>query len=185
MKLIIGLGNPGKKYENTRHNVGFDVVSELARRVSHESPRVRFEGLTVEGQSAGQRLLLLWPHTYMNLSGRSVAAAMNFYKLSPGKALVVCDEFQLLLGKLRVRARGSSGGQKGLENVIQHLGTEEVCRLRVGVGPVPERWDPANFVLGKFSTQERETMDVTIATAADAIECWVAHGTEETMNQFN
>jgi PTH1 family peptidyl-tRNA hydrolase len=130
-------------------------------------------------------VLLLWPLTLMNRSGQSVAAAMSFYQLPLAELLVVCDDFNLPLGKLRFRGQGTAGGQKGLDDIIQRLGSEEFARLRIGIGPVPERWDPADFVLSRFTASERAVMDDAVAQAADAAECWVMEGIEVAMNKFN
>jgi PTH1 family peptidyl-tRNA hydrolase len=185
MKLIVGLGNVGRKYEQTRHNVGFDVLDQLAARFGDAAARDKFAGQAMDAVVAGQRVLLLWPHTLMNRSGRSVRPAMDFYKLEPAELLVVCDDFNLSLGALRFRGRGSSGGNNGLEDVIARLGTDEFSRLRIGIGPVPDDWDAADFVLGRFRAAERKAMDAAIARAADGVECWATKGIEESMNQFN
>ena len=185
MKLVVGLGNPGRKYEGTRHNVGFTVVDELARRHRAAPPKTNFQGAITEAQVNGQRTLLLWPHTFMNLSGTSVLAARDFYKLEVADLLVVCDDFNLPLGKLRFRSEGSSGGQNGLADVIDRLGTEGVPRLRIGVGPVPASWDPADFVLSKFTKEELPTVELTLVRAADAIEDWVGRDIATCMNKYN
>jgi PTH1 family peptidyl-tRNA hydrolase len=185
MKLIVGLGNPGKRYEKTRHNVGFEVLDALAVRNGAAPSREKFDGLVADATLAGQRALLLWPQTLMNRSGASVAAAAGFYQLPLGDVLVVCDDFNLPLGKLRIRSQGSAGGQKGLDDIIGRLGSEEVARLRIGIGPVPQEWDPADFVLSRFSAAERKEIDDAVARAADGVECWVADGIEVAMNRFN
>src|SRR5205085_559716 len=146
MKLIVGLGNVGKKYEKTRHNIGFDVLEALVARNAGGSFKEKFDGRLMDGMIAGERSLLLWPYTLMNRSGRSVSAATEFYQLLPADLLVVCDDFNLPLGKLRFRSQGSAGGQKGLEDIINRLGTDAFSRLRIGIGPVPDSWDPADFV---------------------------------------
>src|SRR5688572_30356880 len=150
MKLIVGLGNPGDKYKETRHNVGFEVTSRLAARFGASPPRARFQGETVEANIAGQKVLLLTPLTYMNLSGASVLAARDFYKIELQDILIVCDDFNLPLGKLRLRARGSAGGQNGLADILRRLGTEDLPRLRIGIGSPPPGRDPAGYVLGRF-----------------------------------
>jgi peptidyl-tRNA hydrolase, PTH1 family len=185
MKLIVGLGNPGRRYEKTRHNVGFDLLDVLARRWSDGTAKDRFEGRLAEATTAGERLLLLWPHTWMNRSGASVQPALDYYRLTPDDLLVVCDDFNLPLGKLRFRSQGSAGGQKGLDDIIRRLGTQAFSRLRLGIGPVPEGWDPADFVLGKFTTAEREEISSAITQAADGVECWITEGIAVAMNQFN
>jgi PTH1 family peptidyl-tRNA hydrolase len=185
MKIVVGLGNPGKRYEKTRHNVGFDVLEELARRHAADSPRVKFDGLITEIAIAGSQAILLWPQTFMNRSGSSVARLMNFYKTAIEDLLIICDDFNLPLGSLRCRPKGSSGGQRGLEDVIARLGGEDFARLRIGVGPVPAEWEPADFVLGRFDKAERPQIDESIALAAEGVECWATSGIDETMNRFN
>lgn len=185
MKLVVGLGNTGRKYEGTRHNIGFMVVAELLKRQPAAVVKKVFDGEAADVVLSGERLLLLQPHTLMNRSGRSVLAARDFYKIPNEDLLVVCDDFHLPLGKLRFRRSGSSGGQKGLADIIQRLGGEEAPRLRLGIGPVPDRWDPADFVLGKFSQDERRLVEETVVRAADAVEDWAAHGIQTCMNQYN
>ncbi len=185
MKLVVGLGNPGRKYQGTRHNVGFDVVTELARRYARSVLKKKFQGEVVEVESRGEKLLLLCPHTFMNLSGTSVLEARDFYKIANPDVLVVCDDFQLPLTKVRLREKGSAGGQKGLADVIRRLGTDVVPRLRIGVGEMPAGWDPADFVLGKFTKDQRAEIAVTIAQAADAVEVWAASGIATAMNRYN
>jgi PTH1 family peptidyl-tRNA hydrolase len=183
-RLVVGLGNPGKRYENTRHNVGFDVVAELARRHSATRPRAKFQGELSEAIINGRRTLLLCPLTFMNRSGASVQPARDFYKLDAADVLVVCDDFALPLAKLRFRPSGSSGGQKGLNDIIQRLGTD-LPRLRLGIGPLPENWDVADFVLSKFKSDDRQTIDQAVARAADGVADWVSHDIQYCMNQYN
>jgi PTH1 family peptidyl-tRNA hydrolase len=185
MKLIVGLGNPGSKYADTRHNVGFHVNAELARRHGTSSPRVRFQGEVVEGRIESEPCLLLCPHTYMNNSGRSVLEARDFYKIEHSDLLIVCDDFNLPLARLRIRAQGSAGGQKGLEDIIRRLGSDDVPRLRIGIGPVSEGWDPADFVLGRFKKEDLPFMNQAVLEAADAVAVWVRDGIQKCMNQFN
>lgn len=185
LKLIVGLGNPGRQYKGTRHNVGFEVLAELARRFGGGSPRIRFEGELVEGAISGHRVLLLCPHTYMNRSGYSVQQARDFYKLQEADVLVVCDDLNLPLAKLRLRSKGSAGGQKGLEDIIRRLGTEEVPRLRIGIGFPPPGWDPKDYVLGKFIRDERDEIERCLTRAADAAASWVSEGLAKAMNQYN
>lgn len=185
MKLIVGLGNPGAKYERTRHNVGFEVIERLVRETGATSPRSKFDGQVWECPLEGQRSLLLAPQTFMNRSGSSVSKAVSFYQIPADDVLVVCDDFNLALGRLRLRGAGSDGGQNGLADVIRSLGTEKVPRLRIGIGPVPERWNPVDFVLGKFTPVERSEVDLQVARAADAVRMWVTHGVVATANRFN
>lgn len=185
MKVVVGLGNPGRKYEDTRHNVGFRVAAELARRHGQGTPRAKFQGEVIEGSCEQSKLLVLCPSTYMNRSGASVLAARDFYKLELEDFLIVCDDFNLPLAKLRVRSKGSSGGQKGLDDVIRRLGSNELPRLRIGVGQPPAQWDVADYVLSKFTNEERDEIDDAIKRAADAAECWIREGIDPCMNQYN
>lgn len=185
MKLIVGLGNIGRRYEKTRHNIGFEVLEALAARSPGASVKEKFDGRVMDATIVGERVLLLWPYTLMNRSGQSVSAAADFYQILPAELLVVCDDFNLPLGKLRFRGQGSAGGQKGLEDIIKRRGSEEFSRLRIGIGPVPDSWDAADFVLGRFGASERPAIDETIDRAVDAVECWVAEGIEVGMSRFN
>ena len=185
MKLIVGLGNRGRKYDQTRHNVGFEVLDRLAERFGDGRAKDKFSGQLMEASIAGGRVLLLWPHTFMNRSGESVGPALEFYKLELVDLLVVCDDFNLPLGKLRFRRDGSAGGQNGLADVIRRLGTEEFSRLRLGIGPVPENWDAVDFVLGKFAKAERDSVAEIVVRAADGAECWVTEGIAAAMNRYN
>ncbi len=185
MKLIVGLGNIGRNYEKTRHNIGFEVLEALAARSPGASAKEKFDGRLMDATIAGERSLLLWPHTLMNRSGRSVRAAADFYQLLPTDMLVICDDFNLPLGKLRLRTSGSAGGQKGLDDIINRFGTDAFSRLRVGIGPVPDAWDAADFVLGKFGSSDRVIVDESIDRAVDAVECWIENGIAIAMNRFN
>jgi PTH1 family peptidyl-tRNA hydrolase len=185
MKLIVGLGNPGRKYESTRHNVGFEVLHAVAKRCAAEAAKDKFDGRLAAAAIGSERVLLLWPLTLMNRSGQSVLGAVSFYQLPLADVLVVCDDFNLPLGTLRFRSQGSAGGQKGLQDIIERLGTEQFSRLRLGIGPVPDAWDPADFVLSRFPADERSLIDETIKRAADGVECWVAEGIDASMNRFN
>lgn len=184
MKLVVGLGNPGSKYQNTRHNVGFMVASLLAQQAGGK-PRNRFEADTLELELGGERVLLVCPLTYMNLSGKSVLAARDFYKIDNDSILVVCDDFHLPLGRLRLRPSGSAGGQKGLQNILQRLGTQQIPRLRMGIGPVPSGWNPPDFVLGKFTKDQKDEVELMVAQAADAVGLWCRQGIEAAMNRYN
>jgi PTH1 family peptidyl-tRNA hydrolase len=185
MKIVVGLGNPGHAYVGTRHNVGFDVLEVLAARCGSPQRRARFQGEVAQVSLRGQAALLVWPLTWMNLSGSSVLAARDFYKVPEADILVVCDDFQLPLGTLRIRGKGSGGGQNGLSDVIRRLGSEAVPRLRVGIGPVPPGWKPHDFVLGRFSKEELADLETTLEKAAKAVEEWGAVGIEAAMNRYN
>lgn len=185
MKLVVGLGNPGRRYEHTRHNVGYAVVAELARQAGTTRTRRRFHGEVVEAEVGGVRALLLCPTTYMNRSGQSVAEARDYFKLPLEDMLVICDDLNLPLGKLRFRAGGSSGGHKGLEDIIRHLGSERFARLRIGIGQVPEGWDAADYVLARFAEGEKACIQQSIARAADAVADWACRGIDYCMNRYN
>jgi len=185
MKLVVGLGNPGKKYEGTRHNIGFEALAAIARHFHAGDRRGKFEGDWAEAQIANQRVGLLWPLTYMNLSGNAVLAARSFYKIDDGDVLIICDDLSLPLAKLRFRAKGSSGGQKGLEDILRRLGSEQISRLRLGIDPVPPGWDAADFVLAKFTRDERAAVDQALGTVVAAVGDWVSQGTAFCMNKYN
>jgi PTH1 family peptidyl-tRNA hydrolase len=185
MKLIIGLGNPGRKYQGTRHNVGYLTLAELARQFAVGRPKAKFHGEVLDADLAGQRALLLSPMTYMNNSGASVQAAQDFYKLPLEDLLVVSDDLNLPLGTLRIRPDGSAGGQKGLADIIRSLGTEQFPRLRIGIGSPPEGWDAADYVLGMFTREELPEVEKAVARAADAAVDWARKGIQYSMNQYN
>ncbi len=181
----MGLGNPGRGYEGTRHNVGFDVLEILAKRAGTPVRRSRFQGETAQATLRGCPVLLLWPLTWMNLSGTSVLAARDFYKIDESDILVICDDFQLPTDTIRLRPSGSAGGQNGLADVLARLGGSSIPRLRVGIGPMPAGWKSADFVLGKFGKSEREAVDCLLERAADAAEEWLALGIQAAMNRYN
>lgn len=183
MRIIVGLGNPGREYEESRHNVGWRVVDELGRRWNIDLTRERFDGVFGDGQIHGQRAGLLKPLTYMNRSGRSALTAVRFFKIEADAFMVVTDDFALPLGRLRVRPQGSAGGHNGLQDLIDRLGTNEFSRLRVGIGSPDGGHVP--HVLGRFAPAERETVERMVERAADAVECWVTDGVEACMNRFN
>jgi PTH1 family peptidyl-tRNA hydrolase len=184
MKLIVGLGNPGPKYAGTRHNIGFEVLDYLAAGPGCSAFREKFEAFVAEMKEGDETVLLMKPLTFMNLSGRAVRAAIDFYKLTVEQVLVVCDDFNLPLGKLRLRAKGSHGGQNGLRNIQEQLGTDGYARLRIGVGE-PVVGDAVDHVLSKFKPGERKAIEEAVATAAQAALVWLRQGTEAAMNRFN
>lgn len=186
MKLVVGLGNPGRQYAETRHNVGFRVVDEVARRAGATIDRFDkdFESLIAEAPVAAQRVLLAKPQTFMNLSGKAVAAIRRFYKVEFGDLLIVSDDLDLEPGQIRLRPAGSAGGQKGLGDILAKLGTLEVPRMRMGIGKV-HRSATVEYVLGRFAPAEREIMDHAIVIGADAVECWVRDGMTAAMNRYN
>ncbi len=185
MKLVVGLGNPGRKYQGTRHNIGYAILAELARNSAPSSPKHKFHGEAVEADIGGQKALLLSPLTYMNESGLSVAEAKTFYKIPDEDLLVLCDDLNLPLGKLRIRPQGSSGGQKGLDDIIRRLGSDNFPRLRMGIGTPPQGCDWADFVLSKFSPDEIPEIEQAVRRAAEAVAAWARDGIESCMNQYN
>jgi PTH1 family peptidyl-tRNA hydrolase len=186
VKLIAGLGNPGRRYAGTRHNLGYAVIEELARRWSVDVSRyeAKFEGQLGEAQVAGERVWLLMPTTYMNLSGRSVGAVARFYKLEPAEILVICDDLDLPVGALRLRPHGSAGGQRGLTDVLRNLSTDEVPRMRLGIGKV-HRSATVEYVTSRFEPDEVPLAEQAVRTAAEAADCWVRRGVEAAMNEYN
>ena len=185
MKLVVGLGNPDRKYKKTRHNVGFRVLQEVAKNYAVGKPKAKFQGELVEAKIGSEKLLLLCPHTYMNNSGNSVQPACDFYKLKMDELLVVCDDFNFSFGILRFRAKGSAGGQKGLADIIRRLGSDRFSRLRVGIGSPPEHYDVADFVLSQFTKSEAPEIEETIGRSCEAVASWARHGIEYSMNQYN
>ena len=198
MKLIVGLGNPGREYVGTRHNIGFDVLDALAKRLGwifgegdfERLGRNNFDGLTMDGvmslQSGGtEKLLLLKPMTYMNLSGKSIQAAMAFHKLTPAEIMVVLDDVALPVGKLRIRSSGSSGGHNGLRDIERLLGTMQYPRLRVGIDAPPPRVPQKDYVLQRFTAEQRKVLEPAIGRAAEALAHWVENGISPAMNRFN
>jgi PTH1 family peptidyl-tRNA hydrolase len=185
MKLVVGLGNPGRKYQGTRHNIGYAILAELAKKYGASSPKHKFHGEVMEAEIGGQKALLLSPLTYMNISGLSVSEAKAFYKIPNEEMLVLCDDLNLPLGKLRIRTQGSSGGQKGLDDIIRRLGSENFPRLRMGVGSPPATCDWADFVLSKFFVEEIPQIEQAVRRTVEAVTAWARDGIESCMNQFN
>ena len=184
--LIVGLGNPGKKYENTRHNTGFMAVDLLADRCNIRIDRIKFKGLCGEAQISGHKVLLLKPSTYMNLSGQSVQEAMAFYKLPPEKTIILFDDISLAPGRMRIRKKGSDGGHNGMKNIIYLAGKDTFPRIKIGVGAKPNPgWDLADWVLSTFSQEERKELEKALEHAADSVELMVAGKTDEAMNRYN
>lgn len=184
--LIVGLGNPGDKYENTRHNAGFLVIDELANRKNIPVQRLKYHALTNATQIGEQKVLLMKPTTYMNLSGLAVGEAARFYKLSPERVLVISDDVSLSPGKLRIRRSGSAGGHNGLKDIIKHLGSDQFPRLKVGVGGKPHPdYDMADWVLGKLTGPDKKAFDEAVARAADGVETLLCQGIDAAMSRFN
>ena len=185
MILIAGLGNPGKEYENTRHNAGFLVLDTLAQKLGANLSERKHRALCGKAVIGGQKVILLKPQTYMNSSGESIRAAADYYKVPPEDILVVYDDISLAPGQLRIRAKGSAGGHNGIKSIIAHLGTQEFPRVKVGIGEKPPRMDLADYVLGHFSSGEKKIMEEAAKEAADAICEIVNVGIEQAMNDHN
>ncbi len=183
--MVVGLGNPGAKYAWTRHNIGFECLNLVHRNLGSPSFQTKFEGQFCRVRIGEQDVCLVWPLTYMNLSGRCVSQFARFYRIEPENILVVCDDLSLPLGKLRIRKSGSSGGQKGLDDILRSLGTQDVPRLRIGIDPTPPRWETADYVLSRFSTTEKEVAETALTRASAAISSWLNHGVDVAMNEFN
>jgi peptidyl-tRNA hydrolase, PTH1 family len=186
MKLIAGLGNPGIQYAQTRHNAGFHAVDVLAERAGWPWASSRERALVAQGVSGGEKIVLVKPQTYMNDSGVSVGALMRFFKLPLSDLLVICDDLDLPNGRVRLRERGSAGGQRGMESIIAHVGGNAFARLRVGIGrPADSRHAIIDYVLGIPPMEEREVLAEAEARAAEAALVWALHGPQEVMNRFN
>ena len=190
-RLIVGLGNPGAKYDRTRHNIGFEIVDALAKSFPGVAlaENKRFQGIAGEFRSAGERVVLLKPTTYMNKSGQAVRAVLDWYKLEPGEVLVVYDDMDLPTGKLRMRLSGGAGGHNGMKSIISHLGTKAFPRLRVGIGATDKSGDRdgavVSHVLGRFAPADRKVVDAVIPMAVDAIDLSLRKGVERSMNLYN
>jgi len=182
--MIVGLGNPGRRYRGTRHNLGFAVIEELVQRLGVRKGRHLFEADVAEWSGSRDKVLLVRPLTYMNLSGRSVAPLVRYYQIALADLLVICDDLHLPVGQLRVRRRGSAGGHKGLLSIEQALGSSDYPRLRIGIGS-PGTRDPVAFVLDRFSEEELPVIQGAVARAADAARVWAEEGIEAAMNRFN
>ena len=198
MRLVVGLGNPGNEFVATRHNIGWEAVDELARRLGwigkkeefNRLAKSKFDGLVLDGSvsihsGASEKVLLLKPTTYMNDSGRSVQAAMAFYQLSPAEVIVVLDDLALPCGKIRIRSGGSSGGHNGLKDIERAIGTDQYPRLRIGIDPAPPRVSGRDYVLGRFSDEQRRAVQPAMQRSAEAILTWIEKGIEAAMNVHN
>ena len=183
MKLIVGLGNPGKKYEHTRHNMGFDVVDLFGELAQIDIDKESFKGLVGRGKVFDEDIFLLKPQTYMNLSGESVREIVNYFKISVEDIIVVFDDMALEPGKIRLRLSGSSGGHKGMQNIIENLGTQDIKRIRVGIGE--PQYDTIDYVLSKPSKEERELINEAIVDAANAIKDILKHNFDIAMSKYN
>jgi PTH1 family peptidyl-tRNA hydrolase len=185
MKLIVGLGNPGQRYDATRHNAGWRVAEVLASRMGAGPWRGKLDAAVADTRLADEKVVLARPLTIMNNSGQSVRKLMDFWQLEPGDLLVVSDDLAIEAGRIRLRGEGSAGGHNGLASIIAHLGHEWFARLRVGIGPGPAPERQADFVLSEFTAQERPLIAEAVERAADAAECWITKGLPEAMNRFN
>ena len=184
--LIVGLGNMGDKYEGTRHNVGFEVLDALAETARVPVQKLKFRALTNTAEIGGVKALLMKPVTFMNLSGEAVGPAAAFYKVPAQRVLVIADDVSLPVGKLRLRRGGSAGGHNGLKSIIQHLGTDQFPRLKIGVGGKPHPdYDMADWVLGKIAGEDRKVMDAAVRRGAQAVECLLREGMDKAMGQYN
>jgi PTH1 family peptidyl-tRNA hydrolase len=183
MFLIIGLGNPGREYENTRHNIGFDAIDVIAKRYNIDVSRIKFKGVCGEGFIGNEKVILIKPTTYMNLSGESVRQVMDFYKLSKEDVLVIYDDISLEVGRLRIREKGSAGGHNGIKSIISHMGTDVFSRIKIGVGQ-PDG-NLVNHVLGNFSKEDRKCLDEVLSAVVSATEVIISEETKKAMNEFN
>lgn len=185
MYIIVGLGNPGQQYEMTRHNVGFEVVEQFAYDNQIKIQTLKHKALTGQGIFEGNKVILARPMTYMNLSGESVRALLDFYKETTDHLIVIYDDCSMEIGKLRIREKGSAGGHNGIKSIIQHLGTDSFIRIKVGIGQKPEGWNLADYVLGKFTPDEIPIMKKSIVAASRTIENIIKMGTYKAMNEIN
>lgn len=186
MFVIVGLGNPDKKYEKTRHNIGFDVIDALAHKYNIEVKEKKHKALCGTGAIEGIRVLLVKPQTYMNLSGESVAEVIHFYKIDPeSELLVIFDDVSLAPGNIRVRKKGSAGGHNGIKSIIAHAGTQNFMRIKIGVGEKPDGWDLADHVLGRFSSDDRKKVDEAINNAISAAVLMMQNDVDQAMNVYN
>ena len=185
MYVIAGLGNPKKEYDNTRHNIGFSVIDMLADKTGISVNTAKHKGLLGAGYLNGQKIILVKPLTYMNLSGECIREVLDYYKVDPSEFIVIYDDISLVPGGIRIRKKGSAGGHNGIKNIIAHLGTKEFPRVRIGVGEKPARMDLADYVLGHFPKEEAETMTTAFKDGAAAVVDMMTEGVEAAMNHFN
>ena len=185
MKIIIGLGNPTSKYAGTRHNIGFSIITRLSDEYNIPLNIKKHKGICGAGFINNEKVLLVEPQTYMNLSGECVREVLEFYKLTNDDIIVIYDDVSLDVGQLRIRKKGSAGGHNGIKSIIAHLGSEEFIRIKVGVGNKPADWDLADYVLGRFPEEELETVRESVKNAACACESIIKYGIDYAMNQYN
>ena len=186
MFIIVGLGNPGLDYRNTRHNVGFNVIETMANKYDIHTDFVKHKAVCGKGIAEGNKVILAMPETYMNLSGESVRQLVDFYKIDiENELVIVYDDIYLEPGQIRIRKSGSAGGHNGMKNIIKHLGTDKFMRVRVGVGEKPKEYDLADYVLGHFTEEERKLVDDAIIRATEAIKCIMTEGVDKAMSLYN
>ena len=183
--IVAGLGNPGREYENTRHNAGFLVLDQIAGSCGVRLDRLKYKSLCADAVLGGRRVLLMKPQTFMNLSGQSVTEAMNFFHIPPERVLLVFDDISLDVGRMRIRLKGSDGGHNGVKNIIYLSGSDRFPRVKIGVGHKPEGWDLANWVLSRFSGDEQKLLDAVAKNAGDAVELILSGQPDKAMNRFN
>jgi PTH1 family peptidyl-tRNA hydrolase len=183
--LIIGLGNPGREYRDTRHNFGFMMIDRIAVRLNARGMKVQSKAIVMDARHGDKKLILAKPQTFMNLSGQSVQGLAHFYRISNENLIILSDDLDLPFGTLRIRASGGPGGQRGLGNILEKLGSKEVPRLRIGIGRPPGRMDPAAYVLQNFSRDEQKSVSEILERGADAVFAFVDHGLNKAMNEFN
>lgn len=183
MKVVVGLGNPGPKYKDTRHNVGFLVVEEVARRYTVLKEESRFDAIIGQIQIGREKVFLVKPLTYMNLSGNAVRKLVSYYKVEQKDIIVIYDDMDLPVGQVRIRAQGGTGGHRGMTSLVERLGTRDFARIRIGIGRPPD--EAVDWVLGRFAGEEKVLIDQAVAKAADAVECWLTEGIDKTMNEYN
>jgi PTH1 family peptidyl-tRNA hydrolase len=185
MKLIIGLGNPGAEYAATRHNIGFKAIDSVSETYRIPIQRNKFKAVIGEGTISGEKVILMKPQTYMNLSGEAVRQCIDWNKLTRDDIIVIYDDVSLEVGQLRIRKTGSAGGHNGIKSIIAHLGSQDFARIKVGVGEKPAGWDLANYVLGKFTPEETKIMNERLSDIEKALEIMLCKGIEQAMNQYN
>lgn len=184
--IVVGLGNPGKEYAHTRHNAGFIAVDKLAEKYNCSITKIKYKALIADCTIAGKRVLLMKPQTFMNLSGEAVTQAMNFYKIPPENVIVMFDDISLAVGKMRIRRKGSDGGQKGMRSIIELSGSQNFPRVKIGIGGKPNpKWQLADWVLSRFTSEELKTLDEITDKACGAVECILSGDIDKAMSQYN
>lgn len=185
MYVIVGLGNPGKEYADTKHNVGFRVIDRLADKYNIDVSKFKYRAFTGDGMINGKKVFLVKPQTYMNLSGESIKEVMSFYKVPVENMTIIFDDTSLPLSMIRIKEKGSAGGHNGIKSIIAHMGTDEFARIKVGIGEKPNGWDLADYVLAKFSADDAPLIEAGIDKAAEAVEMMLSSGMKDAMNKFN